>query len=420
MSKLPETVGAKTSTGWLWRRPKGGERRKGRAASVVESILIAAMAVLACLLVGELGVRLAIHAPLLAWHDFRHERAAATINRLIQYDSLLGWRLKAHLTGDGFNTLDYGVRSNGAANARVEPGGVLAIGSSFTAGSGVRDSETWSAQLQQLTGWNVNNAGQGGYEADQIILLGEQLLPLVRPQILVVDLIPGAIIGTGYASSGWAKPYFTIENGDLVAHNSPVPQSSPAGGGSDVRQLLGHSAVVNRFMAAFFANAWFTSDGNSFVTVSTDEVDVTCRLLERLKRKADTTGTGLVLYLQYGGLEVVDGSLMATVGTPHKLVRRLKDKLKPFLLGTPPGAPQWREASARVGECARHAGVTVADELPLLMAVYEKNPDGLRKYYQIEAGGAMGHKSSFGNMEVAKLVAAVIHTNGLSPHQKSK
>jgi hypothetical protein len=404
----PKPFDPKPSIDWLWLRPKRRQRHKSGAIRVIESALVAVIAALACLLVGEFGVRIAMRAPLLEWRDFRHARAAATINHLVQYDSLLGWRLKAHIKSSGFNTLEYGFRSNGDADAKVQTGGVLAIGSSYTAGSGVADTETWPAHLQQLTGWNVNNAGEGGYQADQIILLGEQLLPLIRPRILVIDLIPGTIIGTGYASSGWPKPYFTVENGDLVAHNSPVPQSSPAGAASDVRQLLGHSAVINRFMAAFFPNFWFTSDGNSFATVSTDEVGVTCRLLERLKRKADTTDTGLVLYLQFGGLEVADGSLMATAGTLHKLVRWLKSKVKPLLLGTPPGAPEWQDASARVGQCARSLGIAVADELPSLMAVYQKNPDDLRKYYQIEAGGVMGHKSSFGNMAVAKLVAAAI------------
>ena len=158
----------------------------------------------------------------------------------------------------------------------------------------------------------MNNAGQGGYQADQIVLLAEQLLPLIRPQVVVVDLIPGAIIGTGYASSGWPKPYFTIENGDLAIHNSPVPQSQAAS--SDRRGIkwyLGHFAVLDQFMATFFANFWFTADGNSFVTVETDEVGVTCRLLARLKQKADAADVRLLVYLQYGGLEVVDSNRMA-------------------------------------------------------------------------------------------------------------
>jgi hypothetical protein len=382
------------------------------------------IAALVYLGLAEAAVRIAINMPLLEWQDFRHQRAAATINQAVQYDSLLGWRLRPFIAGPGFNTLEYGLRSNGGADAKVRSGGVLAIGSSFTAGSGVVDAETWPAHLQQLTGWAVNNAGQGGYQADQIVLLGEQLLPRVRPQALVVDLIPGTIIGTGYASSGWPKPYFTIENGALVAHNSPVPQDQkPRRDRFDIRQFLGHSAALDHFMVAFFADFWFTADGNSFVTVSTDEIVVTCRLLAGLKQKTDASGVRLLLYLQYGGLEIVDGSRMAAerqmaAGWFYNLKRSVKNKIRPLLLHGPPGAPSWYEASARVGECARDLNIAVADELAPLMAVYEKNPDELRKYYQIDPGGVMGHKSSFGNMDVAKRVAAAI--GELASDQKSK
>ena len=255
---------------------------------------------------------------------------------------MLGWRLKSHTKSPGFNTLDYGFRSNGDPDAKAQTGGVLAVGSSFTAGSEVVDDQSWPAQLKELTGWNVNNGGQGGYQADQIVLLAEQLLPLIRPQVIVVDLIPGTIIGTGYASSGWLKPYFTIEKSELVAHNSPVPHSEAVRSDHlDVKWYLGHFAVIDQFMAAFFANVWFTADGNSFATVSTDEVGVTCRLLERLKQKTDAADVRLIVYLQYGGLEIVDGSRMAASraangGTLYALRRRIKNRLKAWLLNLPP------------------------------------------------------------------------------------
>lgn len=381
-------------------------------------------ATLIYLALGEFAVRIALHTPIFALRDFRHERAAGTINKAVEYDSLLGWRLKSHIKSPGFNTLDYGFRSNGDADAKIQTGGVLAVGSSFTAGSGVVDDQSWPAHLQQLAGWNVNNGGQGGYQADQIVLLAEQLLPLIRPQAIVVDLIPGAVIGTGYASSGWPKPYFTVENGDLAIHNSPVPQSEAAS--SDrrgIKSYLGHFAVLDQFMATFFANFWFTADGSSFVTVETDEVGVTCRLLARLKQKADAADVRLLVYLQYGGLEVVDSNRMAAAlgsGMYYRAKRWIKTKLSPLLLDTPPGAPNWYEAAQETGTCARGLGIKTADELPVLRAVYGRNPADLRKYYQIEPDGAMGHKSSFGNMEVAKLVAAAIGELQPGADQKSK
>lgn len=403
------------------RRAKLAAKRKPCAARAIESAGIFLLATVVYLAVGELAVRIALHAPIFSLYDFRHERAAGTINQAVEYDGVLGWRLKSHIKSQGFNTLDYGFRANGDADAAVQTGGVLAVGSSFTAGSEVVDDQSWPAQLGQLTGWNVNNGGQGGYQADQIVLLAEQLLRLVRPQVIVVDLIPGTIIGTGYSSSGWPKPYFTIEHDELVAHNSPVPAGGAANHDNfDVKRLLGHSAVVNSFMAAFFADFWFTSDGNSFVTVSTDEIGVTCRLLARLKQKTDAVNVRLLLYLQYGGLEIVDASRIASSGRLFNLVRGVKNKVRSFLLKLPPGAPDWDEASQHVGACARGLGITTVDELATLRSVYERNPNDLRKYYQIEPDGAMGHKSPFGNREVAKLVAGAIGELASPADQKSK
>jgi hypothetical protein len=421
---LSARTAAEKSIAPFWRRADARTSRKRWLSRAIESVGIAVIATVAYLTLGELAARIALHAPILASHDFRHERAAGTINKAVQYDNLLGWRLKSHIKSQGLNTLDYGFRSNGNADAKTQTGGVLAVGSSFTAGSGVIDDQTWPAHLQQLTGRNVNNGGQGGFQADQIVLLAEQLLPLIRPRVVVVDLIPGTIIGTGYASSGWPKPYFTIENGDLAIHNSPVPQSQAASSDRrSVKWYLGHFAVLDQFMATFFANFWFTADGNNFLSVDTDEVGVTCRLLARLKQKTDAADVRLLLYLQYGGLEVADSNRMAAAsgsGRYYRAKRWIKTKLSPLLLNTPPGAPDWYEAAQETGKCARGLGIKTIDELPTLRAVYDRNPDDLRKYYQIEPNGAMGHKSSFGNMQVAKLVAAAIGEFNLGDDQKSK
>ena len=98
---------------------------------------ILVIATLVYLTLCELAVRIAIHAPLFGFRDFRQERATGAIDKAVQYDSVLGWRLKPFLASGAFNTLDHGFRSNGEPNAKVLQGGVLAIGSSFTVGSGV-------------------------------------------------------------------------------------------------------------------------------------------------------------------------------------------------------------------------------------------------------------------------------------------
>jgi hypothetical protein len=110
---------------------------------------------------------------------------------------------------------------------------------------------------------------------------------------------------------------------------------------------------------------------------------------------------------------------MAASGKLFNFTRRVKNKIRSFLLGLPPGAPDWDQASQQVGTCARGLGITTVDDLVRLRSVYRRNPDDLHRYYQIESNGAMGHKSSFGNMEVAKLVAAAIGELQ-PPDQKSK
>ncbi len=374
---------------WLLRgfRFNRGAGRTGKFWAVINSVCVLVIATLVYLSLAEMGIRIAVHAPLLEFRDFRHERGAKTINRAIEYDSHLGWQLKPFLSYPGMHTLEHGFRSNGGTHNKVLPGGVLAVGSSFTAGSEVNDDKSWSAHLEQITGWNVNNAGNGAYVADQIIMNGERLLPIIHPQVLVVDLIPDNIIGASYTAYGWPKPYYTVEHGELVEHNQPVPRTPEAGtdrGRFGIKPFLGHFAAVDQFMAAFFANSWFSSDGSSFLTVNNDPVDVTCRLLSRLKQKTDAAKVTLILYLQFGGSHIIS-------------------------------APSEAEQSVKVGQCARTAHIATIDEYAQLRGIFEKDPNGLRRYYQTEQDGSTGHKSSFGNMEVAKLVAAAVNDLGVSP-----
>jgi hypothetical protein len=389
-SKAVLAIQAKPSIPRLWRRSQRREGRNGRISRAVESACILLCATFAYLLLCELGVRLAIHAPLFEIHDFRHERAAKTINHAVEYDSLLGWRLKSFITSPGFNTLQYGFRSNDGPNVEVRQGGVLAVGSSFTAGSEVNDEQSWPAHLEQITGWNVNNAGSGNYVADQIMMHGEQLLPLIHPQVLVVDLIPDNIVGASYSSYGWPKPYFTVENDALVQHNEPVPTvRDPGRDRFGIKPFLGHLAIADQFMTAFFANSWFSSDGSSYITTHNDVVDVTCRLLDRLKQETDADNVRLVLYLQFAGSHVIS--------TPHEA-----------------------EQSVGVSKCARNLHIATVDEFATLREIYEKNPDDLREYYHIEPNGATGHKSSFGNLQAARSLEPVIRSFGAAIDQKSK
>jgi hypothetical protein len=378
-SNLPAAIRPMPPLGWMLRQ-RASKTKKSTIRRSAESITLLLAATLVYLLLGELGVRIAIHAPLLEFRDFRHERGAKTINTAVGYDSILGWRLKPFVTTDGFNTLEYGFRSNGDGRNKVLSGGILAVGSSFTAGSEVKDSETWPAQLQRITSRNVNNGGQGNYSADQIIMIGEQLLPVIHPQVLVVDLIPDNIAGVKYSWYAWPKPYFTVEQGALVQHNVPVPKAPEFAVNYDpfgIKQFLGHFAVVDQFMNAFFADTWFSSDKQSFIRASNDEASVTCHLLGRLKKEADAAQVRLLMSMQYGSELIIK-------------------------------TPQRDDDVLLVEDCAGRMGIQLVDEFAAAKELYATYPDKLRAMYVTEPNGTLGHKSPIGNLEVAKSIAAAL------------
>src|SRR5262249_13770867 len=146
--RLPRT------TGWrFWARAPA---RKVTALSVIQSTTLAVLVTLACFAVVEIAVRIAVHAPLLGFPDFRRERAARNANPSLAYDSLLGWRLRPYVVSSWLNTIEHGIRSNGGPDQKAQQGGVLAVGSSFTIGSDVNDAEAWPPQLEQLSAWPVH------------------------------------------------------------------------------------------------------------------------------------------------------------------------------------------------------------------------------------------------------------------------
>ena len=144
------------------------------------------------------------------------------------HNSLLGYVPNPGFCGSGFgrsfHTIDAdGLRFSGEGHVSSD-GSILAVGDSFTYGDEVRDEEAWPAQLQRLTGRRVLNGGVTGYGFDQIVLRAEQLAAVHRPSVIIVSFIAEDIPRTEMRCLWWRdKPWFAIENDQLVLKGVPVP-----------------------------------------------------------------------------------------------------------------------------------------------------------------------------------------------------
>lgn len=371
--------------------PASVHSRSGTGMARLANLLLFLATLVVCVLGLELGFRawsgVAVFQ-LVDWRRAHLQRAEANeATGAAIYDATLGWTMRAGYASADMNLIDQGVRKNGAGDTALRTGGILAVGDSFTAGSQVNDAETWPAQLEALTGVPVVNAAVGGYGIDQMVLRAEQLLPAVRPRVLIVGTQDQGILRVGFSSYGRPKPYFTIEQGALVAHNQPAPRYDVDPETEPLwLRLLGYSYVADQLMGLHDPAAWYTQDGQRFIKApAVDDAGVSCRMLERLKATTDREQIRLALLLQYGG-----------------------------------NIAQWPEPppyAARVSACARAAGLLVIDEFASLKRIADRSIDEFKSYYVLMPDPAQpyGHMSAKGNHHVASLIAEALARDAALP-----
>jgi hypothetical protein len=339
------------------------------------------VSLLATLLTIEFGYRLVAGLPLLKLANWRTEHVI-TVNlgelKAIR-DPVLGWTNKSvNYNEDGYTTIEYGVRKN-FDETTIRTGGMLAAGDSFTEGWEVKDHESWPAVVEKLTSVPVVNAGTGGYGADQTILRAEQMLPIVKPKILLIGFHEIAIFRAGHSVFGAPKPYFTFEHGELQyhppqfvePHEKTTTALPPA---YRIREALGYSAFVDYLLSRLNPNFWHgDTDQDLYEKSGADEVAVTCALLKRLKSRADQDGIHVMLILQYYATLILDS-----------------DRPGPNSLA--------------VAACAREIGIRVVDQFaPLRAIVAAGGPTIIRDYYWFN-DGIYGHMTAKGNEHAAGLI----------------
>jgi hypothetical protein len=124
---------------------------------------------------------------------------------------------------------------------------VLLFGDSFTAGDGVSNQHRFGDVLEQkISGIEVLNFGLPGSGTDQQYLAFEEYakgieyhLLLICPFVENIERIVASHRKTVNFADGKlverAKPYFTLENGELVLHHNPCPKETRAAEADDWR-----------------------------------------------------------------------------------------------------------------------------------------------------------------------------------------
>jgi len=265
-------------------------------------ILLVLAAVLVSLGVLELGLRTWFWGYLFTWPNFvleaRTVLAQSDSGRYV-HDDRLGYVPRAGHSSPGTAIEVDGRRATGAPPVTAGAP-ILAVGDSFTFGAEVDDRETWPAQLQQLAGRRVINAGVSGYGFDQIVLRAEALAPLYKPEAIVVAFIADDIRRTEMRRLWSAdKPYFDIDGDQPVLRNVPVPpRADPQTTLTFWQRTLGYSLLFDFILRRLdLLHDWF-GDHVRVHPPGTGE-RIACLLTRRLADLQRSSGARVLMVAEY-------------------------------------------------------------------------------------------------------------------------
>ena len=295
----------------------------------------------------------------------------------LDFDQLLGWRLKDGIgtPESGFSTTHLGIRNNDSARTPLSTKGVLAVGDSFTAGSGVRDEETWPARLEQQIGKSVINGACGAWGVDQMVLRAEMLSETLAPSTIIVGILAQDSLRNSYDLYGGAfKPWFRVIDGKPELQGVPVPRfENSANNLTKLQSVFGHSWLVQWTMNRLGLLDRWVDNSSRYRTVMSNEdgVAVSCALMQRLESLKNRYGSKIIVVLHWSAQE--------------------SSEIKAPWYGPP------------VIECARKAGFGTLDLYPVLHEISKSDPNRFKRLW-LDENGVLGHPSPEGNTITAKLL----------------
>jgi hypothetical protein len=333
---------------------------------------------LICFLALEVGVRMFNGIPVLKMTNFVADMLNIVRGNtgVLIYDETLGWRLADNYAGGpSFTTGAYGLRMNTADIQPPSEGGILAVGDSFTAGSGVANDETWPAQLERMSGQPVHNAAAGAWGVDQMVLRAELLVPVLRPRTVIVGILADDTLRNNFEIYGGGyKPFFIIENGKAVLKGVPVTRVTGGNLNLDIwRRTLGHSYVIYAMARRLDREAWWIANDYRYRQVHSNEVGMTisCFLMDRLVALEAAHGVRVIVLMQYDGTASL--------------------QREPPWYGPP------------VLACAKERGLQTIDTFSTLHTLSVEKPQEFKDLW-LDEGGRLGHMSPKGNRLIAELL----------------
>jgi hypothetical protein len=322
----------------------------------------------------EVIVRFSAGVRVLRVANFIGERVDFSGVHHIDYDERLGWVSRPYVHDRHVNTGAYGIRLTGRVDRPVPQAAILASGDSFTWGGEVDDDESWPAYMETITGTPVLNAATGAWGTDQIVMRAETLIEVAHPGILILGFFAHDIGRAEQAVNfGAPKPYFTIETGELILHNVPVPRPAATTHGLGLdRAVLGYSYAVVWLAERLGLHSWLYRDYVEFSRATPEGIgeEITCLLLKRLAERTEHEHIRLILVAQY-----------------------------PYSDFPEPQPP----SSVAVLKCARDLGIETIDTWRPLAELYasDRARFGLQFVRQTDAP----HMSAIGNKGIAAQIA---------------
>lgn len=150
-----------------------------------------------------------------------------------QYDSKLGWRgrpdINVPFRQESFQVTvqhnSLGHRAKEYPTARTAKKRMLVLGDSFVWCYGVESRDCFVDRLEARNpGWEIINIGIAGVGTDQEYLHLQEMLDYYHPDVVMLLFIQNDFQdNVSPENHNYYKPYFTLDNNQLVLHQVPVP-----------------------------------------------------------------------------------------------------------------------------------------------------------------------------------------------------